>query len=297
MAINSTNFQLLLEPRFRKIFFETYAEKPEQFSKIYNINTSKKAQEHDYTVAGLGMWPEKDPEEPTAYEDINPGFEIKYTHKSYSKGFRVTEEMYEDEQYTVMDKLPKSIARGGRATVETTAAATLNNSFTVNGADGVPMFSDSHPLKGNAGGTCDNYHDGVFSDAHVKELILLCRQQVNDAGLKIEVMPTKLVIPEALEFTALTVLNSIQTSGTPNNDKNVIMNKLQPIVLSYLTSTTAWWVFDPDLNEMNFFWRKKPTFKSDTQFDTDVAKYKGKLRFSCGYSDWRGWAGSVGTQA
>lgn len=297
MAINSSNFQKLLEPRFRKVFFETYTEKPEQFSKIYNVHTSKTAQEHDYHVAGTGMWPEKDPEGNTEYEDINPGLEVNYVHKSYSKGCRITEEMYEDEQYGVMDKMPKSIARGGRATVETVAASVLNDSFTKVGYDGKAMFAEDHPLYGNAGGSCDNYMDGALKDVNLKAIILLAKQQVNDAGLKIELNPTKLVIPEALEFQALTLLNSIQVAGGQLNDKNVIQNRLSPVVLSYLTSASAFWVYDPDFNELNFFWRKKPTFKSDTNFDSDVAKYKGKLRFSCGYSDWRGWAGSTGTVA
>ena len=36
------NFGKLLEPGLRKIFFETYDEIPEQYSKIYNMLTSRK---------------------------------------------------------------------------------------------------------------------------------------------------------------------------------------------------------------------------------------------------------------
>jgi hypothetical protein len=51
---------------------------------------------------------------------------------------------------------------------------------------------------------------------------------------------------------------------------------------------------DPTLNELNFFWRVKPEFKGAENFDNMVAKYRGYLRFSCGYSDWRGWVGNAG---
>ena len=37
MPLQSANFQALLEPKFRKIFFEAYSEIPEQYSKVFNV--------------------------------------------------------------------------------------------------------------------------------------------------------------------------------------------------------------------------------------------------------------------
>jgi hypothetical protein len=42
-------------------------------------------------------------------------------------------------------------------------------------------------------------------------------------------------------------------------------------------------------------WREKLSFKNETDFDTDVAKYKGRMRFSYGWSDHRGIIGSDGS--
>src|SRR5690554_4470016 len=53
---NETNFGKLLEPGLRKIFFETYDEIPEQFPKIYNVETSKKAKEADWGMGAFGDW-------------------------------------------------------------------------------------------------------------------------------------------------------------------------------------------------------------------------------------------------
>ena len=52
----STDFGALLEPGLRKIFFETYAEVPEQYSKVYNLLTSSKAKEVDYGLGAFGDW-------------------------------------------------------------------------------------------------------------------------------------------------------------------------------------------------------------------------------------------------
>ena len=59
-------------------------------------------------------------------------------------------------------------------------------------------------------------------------------------------------------------------------------------------SDTHWFLQDSKRNELNFFWRIRPEFKWDEDFDTYVAKYKGYMRYSYGVSDWRGLVGSTG---
>ena len=55
----SADFGALLEPGLRKIFFETYAEVPEQYSKVYNVLTSNKAKEVDYGLGAFGDWTQR----------------------------------------------------------------------------------------------------------------------------------------------------------------------------------------------------------------------------------------------
>lgn len=301
MAIASSNFQELLEPRLRKVFFDTYDEKPEEYSGIYHVASSKKAQEHDQHVTGLGLWEKKSESGPIKYAEIGMGDQVTYTHEEYAKGIQVPRRFVDDEMYDVIDKLPKELARGGRALVETTAADVFNNGFTSNGYDGVPLFSDSHPLKGkdkvNPSQVGDNYLDLKFDQrgAALEEAIKLLQSQVNDNGLKIQAKADTIIIPTDLEFTVLRVLNSTLQAGTGDNNTNVLKGKLKPVVLSYLTDPNAWFVADSQLHQLWFFWRVKPEFKGEENFDTMVAKYRGYLRFSVGYSDWRGLVGSDGT--
>ena len=62
-------------------------------------------------------------------------------------------------------------------------------------------------------------------------------------------------------------------------------------------SDTAWFLQDGSRHELNFFWRVRPEFKWDEEFDTFVAKYRGYMRYSFGVSDWRGLIGSTGATA
>ena len=300
----SGNFGKLLAPGLRKIFFETYGEVPEQFSKIYKVNKSTKATETDYGLGAFGDWEQRATNlSEVAYDTLTAGLERNYVHRAFTKGFMIERELYDDEQYRQINKFPAAMARAGRAFVEKEAAKTLNYGFLNASAifDGSPLFSAAHDLADStANGT--NLATGALTDANLKTALRMMREMVDEAGNLINASPKYLVVPPALEFTAKVLINSALVPGNGNNDINAIKGSLQVIVYDYIGeasggSDTAWFIIDPDLCQMNFFWRIKPEFKWDEDFDTFVAKYRGYMRFSYGVSDWRGIIGSLGGTA
>lgn len=299
----STNFGKLLEPGLRKIFFETYAEVPEQFSKVYNVNTSNKAKETDYGLGAFGDWTPRASELDTvAYEKLSAGLERVYTHTAFTKGFMIGRELYDDEQYRQINKFPKAMARSGRAFVEKEAAKTFINAFDgTNHAiyDGKALLANNHPLVDSSGvGT--NIVTGALTPANLKIALQCMRETVDEAGNLISTHAKKLVVPPALEYQAREILNSTLLADTELNNINSVKGVLDLVVYDYIGaaaggSDTAWFIIDPAIAEINFFWRKKPEFKWAEDFDTFVAKYRGYMRFSYGVSDWRGIVGSTGT--
>jgi hypothetical protein len=125
-------------------------------------------------------------------------------------------------------------------------------------------------------------------------------EQLDEAGNLIQMKATKLIVPPALEDTAIRLLKSTQLPGGNDNDTNAYLkDRMQIVVMDYLGevaggSDKAWFLQDGDRHELNFFWRVKPEFKSEEDFDTFVAKYRGYMRYSYGFSDWRGMVGSTG---
>lgn len=301
---NKTNFGKLLEPGFRKIFFETYDELPEQFSKIYNVATSNKAEEKDWGMGAFGDWDKRESHLDTVvYKTLSPGLERTYRHDAFTQGFIVTREMYDDEQYRQMEKLPRALARAGRAKVEKDAMLPLINGF--NGTDypiydGEALFSNAHPLL-DSDGVGSNLVSGALSDTTLKTALKLMREIPDEAGNLVQFKATRLIIPPALEDTARRLLHSAQIPGSANNDTNEYLRGagLEIVVLDYLSaaaggSDTAWFLQDGSRHELNFFWRIRPEFKWEEDFDTFVQKYRGYMRYSMGVSDWRGLIGSTG---
>jgi phage major head subunit gpT-like protein len=306
--LQSQTFGRLLEPGLRKIFQETYSELPEQYSQVFNVQDSKKAIETDLRMGGFGMWDKKDSAGSVQYEDPTDTLPLQYVHEEFSKGFTVERKFIDDEQYGTIQKWTKSLARGARATIETNAASIFNNAFSVNGFDGQPLISTSH--KRLDGGTMSNQlaatdgagaANGALSDRNLKAALIQTRRQVDDKGILIQVQPKLLVVPPSLQFVAQTITQSQAisaqgTGSTYNSDKNTLPN-LRVVVMDYFTSNTAWFLIDPTVAELNFFWRRRLEFSNTEDFDTMQAKYRGYMRFSAGYSDYRGVFGSTGAGA
>lgn len=298
----SSDFGKLLYPGLRKIFFETYAEVPEQFSKVYNVQTSKKATETDYGLGAFGDWTKRESELDTvAYDTMSAGLERIYKHEAFTKGFMIGRELYDDEQYNQINKMPKALARSGRAFVEKKAAETFVNAFDGTNHkiyDNKALLATDHPLVDSAGTGC-NLVTGKLTPENLKIAMQCMRETVDEAGNLIASSAKKLIVPPALEYEAREILNSTQLAGTELNNTNSLRGALDLIVYDYIGeaaggSDTAWFIIDPSIVQLNFFWRIKPEFKSEDDFDTFVSKYRGYMRFSYGVSDWRGIVGSTG---
>ena len=301
----SENFGKLLYPGLRKIFFETYDEIPEQYSKIFNVQTSSSATETDHGMGAFGEWEERTSEIDTvAYAKISDGGDVTYKHKAFTKGFMIGRELYDDEKYGQMKKMAKALARAGRAKVERDAITVLTKGFkgesgAFKGRDGLELFHDQHTLV-DSEKTCSNLMTGALNEANLKRAIQMMAEQLDEAGGLIQMKATKLIIPPALEDTARRLLHSAQLPGSELNDTNeYLRDRLQIVVMDYLaeiagSSDTMWFLQDGSRHELNSFWRVKPEFKNEEDFDTFVAKYRGYMRYSYGFSDWRGMVGSKG---
>lgn len=290
------NFGDLLEPGLRQIFFDQFQQMPTVYDKIFKVNSSSRQQETDSSVSGFGQLVETTEGAPVTYEDPIQGYDNSYVHKTYKKGFKVTKEMYEDDQYGIIAKMPKALALTTNRTIETIAGNIFDNAFTSGtGGDGKYLCATDHPR--TDGGTAqDNSHTYGLNETYLESALLALRGTLDDKGQVIMVRPDTLLVAPELEKEANVLMKSTGRTSTNYNEINPYAGRLNVQVWDYLDQTQAWFVLDSGLNQLNFFWRVKPEFSQDEAFDTDTALYKTRCRFSIGFSDWRGVWGSTGTQ-
>ena len=268
------SFTKLLEPKLRKIFYETYDEVPEQYAKLFKINKSKKAQETDYGLGAFKPWTKLGTSMSTVadgnnmpsvnYQKIPAGLERIYTHEEFADGFMVERKFVDDEQYRIIEKMPADLARAGRYKVETDAASVFNNAFdntNYKGYDNVCLISAAHPILntsidvGYGAGKASNLVEGALSDVTLKKATTLMRKQVDEAGKLIQMKPDTLVVPPDLEWLALELTKSAQKVGTSDNDINSLMGRFKVVVYDFLTDSDAWFIMDSTRHQLNFFWR------------------------------------------
>lgn len=296
----------LLDPSFRTIYSTMTKDFPSQIGNIFHVNSSDKAYEKDTSVSGLGKLVRKPEGDAIVYETPNPGYPATYTHFTFGKGEGVTYEMYQDDEYNVMKKIPARLARAYNRTREQFGADIFNFGATYgggglapfNGGDGVGLFSTAHPLK--SGGTQSNYVGDDLDEDALENAIVAMRATKDNKGELQMVQPSTLIVPPALEKEARILLESTQRTGTANNDINPYKGALKLVVWDFLGSAaggsdTAWFLIDSDQHELNWFNRDNRGLEGpEYDFDTKTAKWSVVARWSAGFSDWRGVYGSKG---
>jgi hypothetical protein len=137
-----------------------------------------------------------------------------------------------------------------------------------------------------------------LSEAALEDLTIQIMGTQNDRGLLINIMPESLHIPRQEYYNANRILKSVLQSNTANNNINVLkaVNAFpKGIKLNhYFTAPHAWFIRTNCPNGMQMFWRDRPMFDQDNDFDTKNAKAATYMRFSVGASDPRGIFGSNG---
>jgi len=271
---------------------------------IFEKGSSDKAFEEEAGVTGFGLAAVKTEGAGIAYDEQEQGFVSRYTHVTYGLGFIITREMYEDGiAVTVALRRANALAFSIRQTKEIIAANVLNRAFTAaytmgTNSDGKELCATDHPNK--SGGTWRNELSVAadLSEAALEQACIDIAGFTTDRGLKIAIMPQKLIIPTTLEFDAMRILESIGQSGTANNDINAIRaSKKFPqgiAVNHYLTDTDAWFIKTNCPDGLKYMERRPDAFGTENDFDTENAKFKATFRGSFGWSDPRGIFGSPG---
>lgn len=301
MASLRSNFGQLLEPGFNEIYNDAYKEADRIYTTIFRVNSSQKQDERDSGITGFGLLTQKFENAPIDYEDPIQMYDVVYTHLTYAKGFKISKELYDDDQYNVMNTKPEQLGRAARRTEETSGANVFNRAFNTSylGGDSKPLCSTLHP-RADAGTSQSNASATglTLTEANYETGKMAMRRQLDDKGMKIDVRPTTLLIPIELEKTARIIFQSNLRSGTADNDMNPYSGelKIQPWLFMD-RNTTHWFLLDGDQHKVKWFWREKPSFKQDDAFETDAALFKVRERFSNGFSDWRGVWGSAGDGA
>jgi len=298
-TISTSTIVDALDANLNEMFQDGTKSWPEEYSKVFSVQTSDKQSEKDSYESGFMTMPEKPEGVAATYDAILPGISEVYVHKTYAMGYEITEEAVEDNLRTpeTFNKLPQALSRSAIETVETTAANIFNNGFTNTGFDGVSLFNTAHP---NLDATTQANRPSTDADLSVTSLtaaLTAIEGYVDERSLKRPTKAVMLYIPVDLWNVAEELLGSEYKPYVANNEVNALQQKdLRYMVGHYLTDTDAFFLLSEKTEHMlKFFWRVRlGALKRGTDFDSTNLKHLARMRFSVGYSHWMGTYGSRG---
>ena len=303
MAVNLSAIKDLLLPGLRGIEGK-YEMIPSQYDKIFTKHDSKLALERTAEMRYLGLAQLKTEGGQTSFDNsAGERFVYNQEHNEIALGYAITRKAIDDNLYkTQFHPSNLGLIESFQQTKEIYGANILNTASTYNssvGGDGVALVSTQHPIDG---GTVAN-RPAVDADLNENSLLnamIAIRTNFRDqAGLKVFARGRKLVVPPALEPTAIRLTKTELRPGTANNDVNAILTTAGGLpegymVNDFLTSARAWFLLT---NIDGLSYMERVSFETDMQVDfvTDNLLVKGYERYSFGYYNWRSIFGSLPT--
>ena len=281
-------------PDFRKIFHESYDSVPSMLGELFTNETSSKEVEKDSAVGTLPDWGQFSGS--LAYESMSQGYDVSYTHLEFAQGVQVQRKLFDDDQYRIMNTRPAGLGRAAARTREGHGARFFNNAFSIdtffhNHTAGTALCTNSQTTTSGASTTTgfDNLVTTALSATSLATAVINMQDFRGDQAERLSLVPDTILIPPALYETAYEIIKSQGKVDTAENNANVHFGQYKIIVWKYLTDTNNWFLIDSTemADRLVWFNRIPLEFGHINDFDTFNAKYRGYMRYSAGWSDWR----------
>ena len=161
-----------------------------------------------------------------------------------------------DDQIGVWTPMMSGLGEAAKKWPDVQLAAFLEAGESTAHYDGVNFFSATHPvdLFDSSKGTYSNYYTGgsakPLSAANYQAVRAAMAQTKGEGGRILNVLPDLIIVPPALERTALTLVNADMipgdaATGASSNTapvSNILKGSAQVLVVPELTSDTTWYL-------------------------------------------------------
>jgi hypothetical protein len=303
MPINLSSIKNELLPGLRALTGK-YDQIPREWDQIFDVGKSEMALERTVEMAYLGYAQLKTEGAATTFDNAaGERFTYNQEHSELALGYAITRKAVDDNLYKrQFNPANLNMMQSFNQTKEILGANVLNTANVYNaavGGDGVSLLNTAHPIDGgtysNTFSTAADLNESTLLNA----MIQIRTGFLDQRGLKMYARARKLVIPPALEPTALRLIKTALRPGTADNDINAIMFttgglKDGYLVDDYLTSSFAWFLLT---NIPGLLYLERVPFEMDMQVDftTDNLLVKAYERFSFSYFNPRALFGTFPT--
>ena len=304
--MRSSDFRSIVEPILNQAFDGVYDQRADEYKKIFKSETGiARAYHEEPMLYGMASAPVMPDSNPVVYDSGGQLFVKRYSYDVYGLAFALTKVLVEDgDHIRIGSSYSKHLGQSMTETEETVHANHVNRAFNASytGGDGSALCVNNHaaattmtagdPSVSNLLPTA-----AALSQTSLEQMLIQIRQAADPRGKKIRLSPKQLIVAPGNMLQAEILLKSVLRAGNANNDLNAIKSMgllSETVVLSRLTSATAWFVQTDASNGLQTLWRRKVEKSMEGDFETDSVRYKSTMRFGSGWTDWRALFGTPG---
>lgn len=300
--MRSTDFRSVVEPILNEVFDGVYDQREDEWKQVCRERPGIKRAYHEEPILyGFNAAPEVPDGDPITYGQGGELFRQRYIYRVYGLAFALTRILVEDGDHISIGRIfSEHLAQSMIESKETLVAQIFNRAFnaTFPGGDGVSMNNAAHPI---ANGTFSNLLTtaAALSQTSAEQMLIQIRSAVDSNGKKIRLKPVQFIVSPSNMFQAEVIVRSVLRTGGANNDINPIksMGLLAKgvAVLSRVTSTTAWWIQNGNVQRgVQLMMRRSLSKAMEGDFETDSMRYKSTERYWPSWTDPRDNWGTPG---
>lgn len=292
--MRSSDFRSIVEPVLNEAFDGIYEQRVDEWKPLFKVRPGIARNYHEEPVLyGFPAAPEMPDGSPVTYSSGGQLYVARYIYKIYGLAFALTKVLVEDGDHIRLGPIyAEHLAQSIIETRELNAANIFNRAFNASypGGDGQPLVSTAHPI---VTGTLSNQLTtaAALSQTSLEQALIQTRRTQDWTGRRIHINPDKLVVSPENEYQGEVILKSVLRTGTANNDINPIKSRGMLggglVVVTRLTSTTAWWIKAGNVPRgLQMLTRRTMQKSTEGDFESDAMRYKCTERYIFGFTDW-----------
>ena len=217
------------------------------------------------------------------YEGLSEDWKTELTIQTYGKGVTATrKQMKDDQTMSVKGMFGTKLIRSMIETKEQIVADAYNDGFSTAMADGVYVFSSTHPLSNATGQYNDNLITGALTTDNIKAAVNQFSLIKNQAGNRYPTRATHLLVNAMEQFTVYELLQSQLMAYELINTVNSI-GKVNPfgVILNHYIDHTSdgdtyspWFMLDKTIPDAGCVYQYRGGMNVETETDFDTKDYK-----------------------
>ena len=281
-----------LDSRFFEITAGEFKEEKDIIGQLFTTKDPDQLTMRGSGLTPLGLVPEFTGN--VTYDGPDQGYAWSATVKEFALGLEIERKLVQFDQFDLIEKQWKLLARSARQTRQTYAIRPFTQAFSVDTAfdyttdENLSLCNDAHTTTRAGVVTTtgfDNAGTAEFSPTSLKSAYATFRRFKDLAGQPIdENQATHVILPPELKLRAEEVFSTMRGLDEATGNKNVLEGEYKIIDFIRLTDTNNWFLVNLPMFKENHFWfdAEKAEFARMESFDNITARYRVYSMFGVG---------------